>query len=211
MTDTNPMKRPDEPPRPVEGKDVTKPQTSLIAMLLGRLLSIYILSQIIMIPYFNWQYAQKNGFMNWLLLGEVVATAKAFVWPWYIFRPSQSSKWTVAEKKQLQHFRTSMDLRSQAVGIINSHTSKPGVITVPKGDVDLVVSLYRKSLQESQLVSDGVLRKLHEDLPDQYHTRYQPSLRLCAEAMEDGDNRKQLESQRLADEFGEFYLKHVRR
>lgn len=34
--------------------------------------------------YFNWQYANENGFMNWLLFGEVTATAKSFFWPYFI-------------------------------------------------------------------------------------------------------------------------------
>lgn len=49
------------------------------------ILATYILSLIAVTPYFNWQYAKHNGFKKWLFLGEIVATAKSLVWPYYIF------------------------------------------------------------------------------------------------------------------------------
>ncbi len=57
----------------------------LITTLLGALIGIYFLSLLVFTPYFNWQYAKHHGFIKWLLLGEIVATAKSAVWPYYIF------------------------------------------------------------------------------------------------------------------------------
>ena len=34
---------------------------------------------------FNWQYANQNGFISWLLFGEIVATLKAIFWPFFVF------------------------------------------------------------------------------------------------------------------------------
>lgn len=39
-------------------------------------------------PVFNWGYARDNGFVKWILLGEVVATAKAIVWPYFLLTSS---------------------------------------------------------------------------------------------------------------------------
>jgi hypothetical protein len=52
----------------------------------------YVLSAIIAIPYFNWQYARDHGFFKWMFLGEIVPTAKGFVWPYFVFmsRPKPS-------------------------------------------------------------------------------------------------------------------------
>jgi hypothetical protein len=30
-------------------------------------------------PYFNWQYAREHGIVSWIVLGEIVATAKAAI------------------------------------------------------------------------------------------------------------------------------------
>ena len=35
--------------------------------------------------YFNWQYANEHGFLAWLFFGELIATAKAFIWPVFLF------------------------------------------------------------------------------------------------------------------------------
>ena len=34
--------------------------------------------------YFNWLYAVENGFWAWLIFGELIASAKALVWPFFI-------------------------------------------------------------------------------------------------------------------------------
>jgi hypothetical protein len=51
---------------------------------LGLAGSLYGLSVLILIPYFNWQYAKENGFLKWLILGEIVPTAQSVIWPYYI-------------------------------------------------------------------------------------------------------------------------------
>ena len=50
--------------------------------------------QLILIPYFviaslfglyfNWIYANTQGFTAWLFFGEVVATIQGFLWPIYL-------------------------------------------------------------------------------------------------------------------------------
>lgn len=34
--------------------------------------------------YFNWQFANENGFVAWLFLGQIVPTLKALAWPFFI-------------------------------------------------------------------------------------------------------------------------------
>lgn len=49
------------------------------------LFAIYGISVMIMATYYNWKYAVEHGFVSWLFLGEIVATAKALVWPFFVF------------------------------------------------------------------------------------------------------------------------------
>ena len=56
-----------------------------LALFLYVALSLYVLSVMVAIPYYNWQFAKNSGFLNWLLLGEIVPTAKGVVWPYYAF------------------------------------------------------------------------------------------------------------------------------
>lgn len=36
--------------------------------------------------WFNYDYAKKNAFIDWILFGEIVATAKAVIWPYYAYQ-----------------------------------------------------------------------------------------------------------------------------
>lgn len=49
------------------------------------LLVIYGISVMIMGAYYNWKYAVENGFIQWLFLGEIVASLKALIWPFFVF------------------------------------------------------------------------------------------------------------------------------
>lgn len=45
----------------------------------------YFITVAIATPYFNWVFAQENGFLAWLLLGQIIPTFQAFVWPYFVF------------------------------------------------------------------------------------------------------------------------------
>ena len=45
----------------------------------------FFVASIIFVPLYNWRYARENGVVKWVLLGEIVATAKAIIWPYYVF------------------------------------------------------------------------------------------------------------------------------
>lgn len=65
--------------------------------LVGNILGFYMLTVMGMGAYYNWQYAGEHGFVQWFFLGEIVPSAKALVWPYYVFgadqhlRPSQDA------------------------------------------------------------------------------------------------------------------------
>jgi len=79
-----------------------KPLKELAALAL----SFYMLSVALAVPYFNWQYAKRHGFASWLMLGEVVATAQALVWPYYALAGRDDApKCTDAEKDAVRSLR----------------------------------------------------------------------------------------------------------
>ena len=45
----------------------------------------FIAAFVVFTPYYNWQYAKTHGFIKWLVFGEIVATAKAVAWPYFVF------------------------------------------------------------------------------------------------------------------------------
>ena len=46
---------------------------------------IYGISVAIFGVYYNWLYANENGFLAWLFFGEIIASLKAIVWPLFEF------------------------------------------------------------------------------------------------------------------------------
>ena len=46
---------------------------------------IYGISVAIFGVYYNWLYANENGFLAWLFFGEIIASFKAVVWPLFEF------------------------------------------------------------------------------------------------------------------------------
>ena len=49
------------------------------------LLMLYGFSAMIMTTYYNWKYAVEYGFIKWLLFGEIVASLKGAIWPFFVF------------------------------------------------------------------------------------------------------------------------------
>ncbi len=56
--------------------------TNLISTIFGL---YFIVTFFVFTPYYNWDYAKTHGFMKWFAFGEVVATAKAIAWPYFVF------------------------------------------------------------------------------------------------------------------------------
>jgi hypothetical protein len=58
----------------------------------------YMVGFMVALPYFNWQYAQEYGFIKWIFFGEVVATVKGVVWPYFVATSLFSDPWSVEAK-----------------------------------------------------------------------------------------------------------------
>jgi hypothetical protein len=72
---------------------------SPFAPLWGVLALVYFVGAGISFLYFNWSYAQRNGFTEWLLFGEIVPTAQAAVWPYYVIRAANpATDWSRSQK-----------------------------------------------------------------------------------------------------------------
>ena len=41
----------------------------------------YVIGVAIFGLYYNWLYAQQNGFFEWFFFGEIIASLKALIWP----------------------------------------------------------------------------------------------------------------------------------
>jgi hypothetical protein len=52
---------------------------------------LYLIGLMLFASVFNWQYAKENGFIKWILLGEIVPTIQSTIWPYYVVKYIMSS------------------------------------------------------------------------------------------------------------------------
>ena len=58
-------------------------QKSLVFVMI--IVNLYGFSLFAMAPYYNWRYANEHGFVKWLFFGEVIATVKSVIGPYFLF------------------------------------------------------------------------------------------------------------------------------
>ncbi|MFN5578646.1 MAG: hypothetical protein ACK49X_03415, partial [Akkermansiaceae bacterium] len=91
---------------------IPKSLKALIIVLLKVIFYVYLLGLVITAPFYNWKYAQKNGFGKWLLVGGWVSTAQSIVWPYYAFEIKDSVG-------SLPSKITAIDVNDVALDLIN--------------------------------------------------------------------------------------------
>ncbi len=154
-------------------------------------------SSLIFAPYYNWQYARENGFAKWLVFGEIVPTAKAYVWPYFVFIDKGNYvDFSAAEKETLNHFSASLHADVAATDILYSKNKS----TITKGDIEQVLNLRRTALSEARAVTDNVLDKVHPDLKKHFKEEYQQCLVLAIRFLE-GPEHNETDFEK-ANEFG---------
>lgn len=138
-----------------------------------------IFTGIFVVPYYNWRYARDNGFVSWLLMGEVVATAKALVWPYFaLFNTSTSSeahlsrKWSAEEVANSKHFLFSIQADLQSKKLSNERADP----TLSASESREILGLKETALREIRLVDKATLRKINPDLPRHVETEYIPAI-----------------------------------
>jgi hypothetical protein len=132
------------------------------------------------VPYYNWQYAKNHGFVSWLFLGEIVPTAQAVIWPYYVgkhfTRPSSPpiESWTAEEKANSKHLMAAFNSDLEAIKLSNA--GGPGLI--PQDQLRKIVTLEKTALMEASIVEDPVLDKVHPQLKQHFRDELVPAIEL---------------------------------
>ena len=113
----------------------------------------------IFVPYFNWQYAKNNGFMKWLLLGEIIPTGKALIWPFFIL-PSK-------EKANFSHFADSMKYESLAVDMESEATGNSAAEKAVTA-----FGYWKRALDEANKTDVAILNKMYPNLGNKFQAEY---------------------------------------
>src|SRR6266481_4109866 len=121
---------------------------------------IYFLSTILAAAYFNWAYFNEHGFMRWLVFGDVIATAKSVIWPYYAVVGFGSGRRST-ESRSDAHYLNSKRACKEAFTIVNRFDN--GVTTLPPKEASDVARLLEASVTEADLVDDSYLQRIHPE------------------------------------------------
>jgi len=88
----------------------------------GAFLIIYIFGMFLAIPYFNYEFARKNGFVSWMLLGEIIPTTQGLIWPYYAYE--HYSVVTAANTSETDNTSSKTIIEIKKVRLINDYADQ---------------------------------------------------------------------------------------
>ncbi len=157
---------------------------------------------IVFAPYYNWNYAKKHGFVKWLFFGEVVATAKAVVWPYYVFSSKPNSRYDSPDDN---HFRNSKKAFDEALMIVD----KAGDVSKLPSDLKAkFADLLRLAIAEANQVQTLYLQKAHLDYPNMYEKKYKYGMSVMLQGIETDNTALVLEGAYKCNEFADWIHAH---
>ena len=121
---------------------------------------------------------------------------------------AQSSRpsWSAKEKKNAQHFLTSLKIVSRA----HAENNRRGFGIRSESEMNKMRSLYRQALNEAQQVDDAVLDKACATLRIPYRDLFQRGVEMRLGAWETADASASIESSKLLDKWADWYVVHGR-
>jgi len=168
------------------------------------ILILYSYSLFIFIPYFNYNYAVNNGFTKWLLLGEVVSTGKAIIWPYFIF--SADNKNVKSRDLDIINFYKSLENSQNATKIINQ--GEPYKI-IPEENMDKILSYYEKALMYANKVDINKLNNIYNGLGKHFKNEFIKGISLKLEADKNADIPKSIKGSKLLNEWDNWYIDNM--
>jgi len=168
---------------------------SIFASILTSIFYLYFISTIIFVPYYNWTYAKENGFIKWLVFGELIATGKGIVWPYFMF-------FDKSDKANLTHLNNSINLANEGTTIVNKNT--PFSIS-NDNQIGQVIDFQRRALREGKKVNINKLNKHHPNFGNFYRDYFLEGLKLNIIGYDSSRDDSFIKGQLLLDTWGKWY------
>ena len=135
------------------------------------IVNLYVITLMVSIPYYNWQYAGEHSFRDWLIWGEIAPTAKAFVWPYFAMRRAKSREVerapVLAPREQLAdaNILTAIRAVNRAIGadVQGSHLMNATSELSTSERSKRVVAYAQQSLQVADGADEETLNKLYPE------------------------------------------------
>ncbi len=171
----------------------------MLRLLVAALGYAYLAGALVATPIFNWRYAREHGVVSWLLLGEIVATAKAVIWPYYGYVALTADR-DEAESVN-PSFANSRRASQKALSILAESGGTAGLSDANQAEV---VYLLESAVSEAKLVPDSFLIQVHADFPKQWKDGYTAALQELADGLRAGDDAREIGAAAKYNAFSEW-------
>ncbi len=184
------------------------------------LLLLYIATVGVAAAYYNWEYARTNGFLRWAVLGEVVPTAKALVWPYCILRSHDSAgtatpTTTEIERTRLtKHQIAEMEVKKFILAINYSQQATYLLNSAPHENLDdypnikEILADRRKALEVGQAADVNVLNSVFPELGNRFKDEFLEAVSLFVHGYETSSDSDFRRSKLLNDAWADWYMSH---
>lgn len=138
-----------------------------LANVVGVLFSLYFTIGVFSAVYFNYTYARDNGFVKWLLLGQIVPTAKAMIWPYFVLARDDAARNAQAPKElphSIKNFFLVTDILSRANETSNDSINTPDLRT----RVAVVSKMLQEAIDSSATIDRAELNRVQPGLGDHF-------------------------------------------
>ena len=150
---------------------------------------IYVLSAMCMGSYYNWQYAQENGFVQWMLFGEVVPSLKGALWPYFVFRDSRAAQ----EREAVHKLKPLLD-EASAVGELGKKWKDTPIKDVPQDAFETGQRLRQKFVKEGAEIDIEVLNRIYPELGTMFSQKLLRSMMVAEDATNLAMERRTVDS-----------------
>lgn len=168
----------------------------------------YIICVFIFVPYFNWKYAKQNGFISWVMLGEVVSTFKGVFFPYFLIKdlstPKPITNLTQEQTTALKSFYLAMETSQEGTKLGNSEGF--GIVTSEEMQKEL--SFDKKAVSIGKEIDTDVLNSIYSDLGKNFKDMFIYGTSLYIEGVEVGDSSKILKGSSEKDSFIDWINKN---
>lgn len=138
---------------------------------------IYIMIAMGFFTYYSWQYSKKNGFVKYLLLGEVVPAGKALAWPYFAFFYTEEKE---KRNPSMEHFERSLSLERWVDLQATKLMDHPDSVKLKQ-----IADTLRVIVSEAEMVNIDTLNKIYPTFGDHYQSEFTKAMKMAIQAYKD--------------------------
>ena len=127
--------------------------------------------------YYNWQYAQANGFVKWVCFGDILSIGKAIGWPYFLYSDVRTGQQHEREKAEAKSYADTFfpefEVFQKQTDEIQAAGKTAGTGPALMSSLPGLIARMDKWVAEDKVIEDKLS---NIEAPDQFKTFHELSL-----------------------------------